>query len=310
MSSDGFVTALAPAKINTSLVILGKRPDGFHELQTQMVCLELADSVRVRARADGAITLRLSGPHASADIPTNESNLVWRAARAWLDVHGDSRGVDIELVKNVPSQAGLGGGSSDAAATILAVSQALQLPSDEARLTELLANLGSDCVFFASAGMTGAALCEGRGERVSPRVAPSPAWAVSIVVPEVQVATPRVYAAFEMSLRGPRDGHSLNPEVLQLTAAAARNWLINDLEQPALKSFPELRAWRDVLDESGCAHYRLAGSGATFFGLFDSHVAASDSTQLLCERAQASGLALRASFVTRTASRAAHIAPA
>lgn len=309
MSFDGFVTALAPAKINTSLVILGKRADGFHELQTQMVCLELCDTVRARSRDDGAITLSVSGPAATPDIPSNESNLVWRAARTWLDLHDESRGVDLELVKNVPSQAGLGGGSSDAAATILTCVNALEIPTPESAIAELLAALGSDCVFFASAGMTGAAWCEGRGEKVSPRVAPAPAWYVSLVVPEVQVATPAVFAALELSLGAADERPRLNPEVLQLTATAARHWLINDLEEAALKSFPELGAWRDLLDDADCAHYRLTGSGATFFGLFDSPVAASESTRVITERACERGLSLRQSCVTRTASRAARLAP-
>jgi len=310
MNSDGFATALAPAKVNTSLVILAKRDDGFHELQTQMVCLELSDTVRARARADGAISLSVTGPAASTDIPCDESNLVWRAARAWLDLHGESRGVDLELTKNVPSQAGLGGGSSDAAAAILACSETLQLPLHDAHLEAQLAALGSDCVFFGSAGTTGAAWCEGRGERVTPKAAPAPAWHVSIVVPDVQVATSAVYSALELSLGGPRDLPRLNPEVLQLVATAARHWLINDLELPALESFPELRAWRNLLDRTGRAHYCLAGSGATFFGLFDSHAAASESTRVITESAQASGLSMRASFVTRTVSHAAQLMPA
>ena len=276
-----------------------------------MVCLELADEVRVRATDDGEIRLRVSGPAATADIPCDESNLVWRAARAWLDLcaerHGDSRGVEIELEKNVPSQAGLGGGSSDAAATILASADALQLPIENAALEALLAKLGSDCVFFRSAAMTGAALCQGRGERVSTRRAPSPAWFVSILVPEVRVPTSTVFDAIEMSLRGFARAPSFNPEVLQLTAVAARHWLINDLEHPALKSFQELRSWRDMLDGVGLGHYCLAGSGATFFGVFDTRAEADESTRVILEQARERGLSVRASLVTQTISHAAQI---
>ncbi len=314
MSGEDWVRALAPAKINPTLEILGKRPDGFHEVRTHMVCLELADEVLVREREDGEVHLQVSGPEATADIPRDESNLVWRAARGWLDMHIESspdlvreRGVDLELVKNVPSQAGLGGGSSDAAATILACSQVLRLPFHARTFEPLLESLGSDCVFFASAAMTGAALCEGRGEKVLPRAAPKPPWHVSIVVPEVRVPTHAVYAALEFSLRAQESGHSFNSEALQLTAVDVRPWLINDLEQSALESFPELRSWRDLLDAAHFEHFRLAGSGATFFGLFNSQEEAAKATLDIEALAQANSLPLRASFVTCTADRAARL---
>ena len=312
MSTEAFgeaswVRALAPAKINATLEVLGKREDGFHELRTHMVCLELADLVSVRLRDDDEFQLQVEGPYASADIPRDPSNLVARAAQAALRVLNSSAGLDVRLVKNVPSQAGLGGGSSDAAAAILATSSALKIPIEPVRLEALLASLGSDCVFFASAALTGAALCEGRGERVSPEASPEPAWSVSLVVPEVCADTSSVYAAHEFSLRASDHGHSLHEEVLQFTAVKARQWITNDLQQSAMKSFPELSSWETTLECAGCGHFRMTGSGATFFGLHETAEQAQQANRAILAQAEADGLGVRASFVTRTSNRGARV---
>lgn len=305
MTNTDWVCALAPAKINAGLEILGKREDGFHELRTVMVCLDLADEVRVRESSTPAV--RVVGPHATDDIPTDSSNLVVAAIEAWLAEYEVQAALEIELTKNVPSQAGLGGGSADAAAGILAVSSLLQIPISRTRVQACLGALGSDCVFFASAEKTGAALCEGRGERVTPCPAPSPSWHVALVVPELRIATRGVYAAIGNSLRGPEGGHSLHPEVLQFAAVEARPWIFNDLEYAAQSSVPELSSWRDLLAATESEHFRLSGSGSAFFGLFESREEAHDALQRIEQQALHQSLSMRASFVTQTVNHGAHV---
>ena len=302
-----WVTARAPAKVNWTLRVLGKRDDGFHELSTLMSCLELADIVRVRARDDRQITLRVAGPAASPDIPSDEQNLVWRAASRWLEIIGSRRGLDLELEKHIPSRAGLGGGSSDAAACLLGAASALGIEDRNRQSELLLRELGSDCVFFGSASDTGSAVCEGRGERVTPCASSSPAWSVCLVTPEVASSTPVVFRALEFPLSARREGHSLISRLLQRCAEEARPWLTNDLEEAAIRAYPELRSWRETLDLHDAAHFRMSGSGSTFYGIFDNEHEASTSLREIERAALARGLAIRASVVSRTTHRAAHV---
>ena len=297
-----WVTAIAPAKINPYLEILGKREDGFHELVTCMVCLTLSDRVRVRVTDHaGRIDLNVHGPEASADIPRDERNLVVRIARDVLTQARMDCGVEIDLEKNVPSQSGMGGASADAAACLVALSCALRLPTSRRQSELLLAQLGSDCVFFASAATTGFGVCEGRGEKVTPYPALDPEWHVALVVPEVRCPTADVYHALGFPLSARPSRHSFDASLLRNSAVAARPWLKNDLEHPALRCFSELAAWRDRLDECGSSHFRLTGSGATFFGLFDDADAARTSLRTIEDATRAVGLGTRASFVVRTA---------
>ena len=306
----GWTTALAPAKVNLNLEVLGRRADGFHELVTTMVALELADRVSVRPRDDGEITLAVEGPQASPDVPRDERNLVWRAAREMLALLDAKVGVDLRIEKHVPSRAGLGGGSSDAAACVAAVSHSLGAESRKRQCELLLAELGSDCVFFSSADSTGAAVCEGRGELVRPVSAPAPPWNVAILVPSVDCPTGGVFGALEFPLSAPGDGHSLDFSLLQRCALETRPWLKNDLEEAAIRVHPELADWRSLLDETRAAHFRMSGSGSAFFGIHDDEQEALETIREVERVASARGLTWRVSTVTRTSSRAAHVVTA
>lgn len=264
-------TALAPGKVNLTLELLGHRPDGFHELRTVLLALDLCDRVHVRCDSRQGTPLKLSvtGPAGSEDIPTDEGNLVYRAAQLAL-----ARLVDlgstplpplcIELEKHVPSQAGLGGGSSDAAATLRAVQAIAGRDLGNEWRQATLAELGSDCAFFDTGAVV--ALCEGRGERV--RVLPTPhQWHVSLVVPEITCSTAEVFGRVPSGF-SPSSVSRSHTDLLAQEPGAARSSLFNDLESPAREVEPLLGSWADLLDEADLDHYRLTGSGSSLFGLY------------------------------------------
>ena len=289
----GVVRAVAPAKVNLSLEVLGRRKDGYHEIRTSALAVDLCDALEARATRTGEVRLSLAGPAASPDVPLDGTNLVHRAALAVLE-EGKARraidpdaGVDLALEKRIPSQAGLGGGSSDAAAAWLVTAACFGLDLESPVRDRALARIGSDCVFFAAAGATGHALCEGRGERVSARTYPAPAIRVAIVTPDVECSTAEVYRAFV-----PR-------------GLGARPTSANDLEDAALRAFPALAPWRRLLGDPG--RWSLSGSGSSFFALFEKGAEAEAALESVRSAARDADLALRGSWVVRPAGHGAKL---
>jgi 4-diphosphocytidyl-2-C-methyl-D-erythritol kinase len=303
--SRAAVELSAPAKLNLVLDVLGVRDDGYHELSTCMLALGLADRLRVRRNDGGAIALAVSGPQASPDVPTDAANLASRAAAAVLErarragVAGAQHGLDLELEKEVPSQSGLGGASADAAAAWIGAHAALGLALDEPATAQGLAELGSDCAFFYAARDSGVAWCTGRGELVRPLARAPTHWQVAILTPHVRCPTAAVYSALRNCLSTPAEVHSLPATWCELSASAARRYLFNRLEAAALEAFPQLRAWRELLDGCAAEHFRLSGSGASFFGLFDHRVEAQQALERISSRARSQGLELRGRWLTQ-----------
>jgi len=180
----------APAKINLSLLIAGKRPDGYHEVETLMAKVDVYDEIRIEPGVLPGVDLRCEGPQWAPDGP---DNLVFRAARLLLDASGVQADIRITLTKNVPAGSGLGSASSDAAATLLGVARFLHLDVPGDQLMDLAGRLGSDTAFFLNGPL---ALCTGRGERVLP-VVPSYDFLALLVLPGIHVSTARVYAQYE-----------------------------------------------------------------------------------------------------------------
>ena len=269
-SGGPWIRALAPAKVNPYLEVLRRRPDGFHEVDTVMLALDLCDVVEVRARREPGVSIELFGPQATADVPADGRNLASRATLAVLERAGvaDRRGLELRLEKRVPSQAGLGGGSSDAAAAVLAAERALgiELAGDER--VELLAELGSDCVFFVRAAATGLARCTGRGERVTPLPAVRQPWTIGVLVPELRCPTAAVYGALEFPLWDSGAVPTFKQGIFEKSVAAVQRSLFNRLEEPALRAVPGLRPWRALLDSDPEHRFQLSGSGSAFFGIF------------------------------------------
>lgn len=262
------VRVLAPAKVNPFLEILGKRADGFHELDTTLLALELADVVAARATRSGTIELRCDGPFASADIPLDARNLAWAAAAAVLEVaraRGErDAGLELVVTKNVPSQAGLGGGSADAAAALHAAEHALGVSLDDDVAHAALAKLGSDCVFFREARSSGHARATGRGERIAPLPAPTSELSILVATPAFGAPTAAVYLALTAPLRGGEPAREPAPELLSLAARSIPR-PFNRLESAALAAIPELRPWRELLDRVAPERFTLSGSGSSFF---------------------------------------------
>jgi 4-diphosphocytidyl-2-C-methyl-D-erythritol kinase len=272
---------LATAKLNLSLEVLAKTPDGFHELRSSMIALALGDQLRAEVCEDAGVTLSLSGEF-SAGVPTDDSNLAVRAVSALLERSEHSGGVSLALEKRVPAGAGLGGGSADAAAALVAARVVLGLGEDAEMDESILGALGSDTVFFHAAS-TGHALCEGRGERVTERDEVGD-WSILLVTPAVHASTAAVFAAYELS--GELRAQESAPDFSKMTVREARLELSNGLEASALALYPELSEWRKVLDSAGLSHAHLTGSGASFFALFEERGEAQEALkQLLSEAA-------------------------
>jgi len=252
----------APAKINLSLEVLGTRPDGFHEIRTIMQAVSLCDEIGFRRRADGQARLECVG----ARLPEGEDNLIVRAARLLQRRYGVRAGVEVRLRKNIPVGGGLGGGSSDCAIALLALRELWQIEMAPAELGGLAAQLGSDAPFFLRGGT---ALCEGRGEVVTPIECAARMWYV-LMMPGAPVSTAAVYNAVESALTKRPDASknvlkALETGDVERLAQCVRN----DLEAPALRLNAGLsKLWRQLKEVSeplGVRRVLLSGSGSTFF---------------------------------------------
>ncbi len=255
----------APAKVNLSLEVLGKRADGFHEIRTVMQAVSLCDTLRFGLRDDSRLRLRC----ADLAVPSGEDNLVVRAARLMQERIQGSAGADIFLQKRIPTGGGLGGGSSDAALTLLALNRLWNAGLGVAELMTMGAKLGSDVPFFVRGGT---ALCEGRGERVGPPLRTRTVHYV-LVMPRLAASTAEVYRAWSGALTN--RGHGSNNGLVEaLKSGDARELarsLRNDLQHPALKLHEDLRRLWDELSSRGgglgVRRFLLSGSGSTFFGV-------------------------------------------
>ena len=280
------VRVRAPAKVNLTLAVLGKRPDGFHEVDTWMLAIDLSDELELTRTREPGVRVELAGPFASADIPADATNLAARAAQAALDLAGSREGLALRLVKHIPSGSGLGGGSADAAAAWMGASALLGLDPSSPAGEKALAALGSDCVFFWKAAKTGYARCLGRGERVELAPTPPSPRFISLVVPDVACPTGKVYAAF-----------------------TGRSGLANDLEPAALAAVPELRAWRKALDSCSGTRWQLSGSGSSFFAPHAEREAAQAALNAALRAFAKAGLRPRGAWVCGVPGRGAQILP-
>ncbi len=262
--TPGRIEISAPAKLNLTLEVVRRRDDGFHELRSVFLALDLVDTITVEGSP--SITLSCSDP----DLETPE-NLVWRAAEALRKEGGLRTGALLTLVKRIPVAAGLGGGSSDAASTLLALNALWNLGYPRARLQEIGATLGSDIPFFL--GTSPLARVTGRGELLEPLPMPSHLGATRFILvkPPVGISAGAVYRAYPPSRWS--DGHDRTGSWFrELTALLPSGEVrvpapFNDLEAIALQVAPEAAVARDLLLEAGVTRPVMAGSGSTFFAL-------------------------------------------
>ena len=259
----------ATAKINLFLRVLGARDDGYHDLQTLIVPVSLADRLEVHADAGPSFrTLSLSldvigEPDVVAGVPRDEANLVLRAAIALSEATGVRGFADLTLEKRVPSAAGLGGGSSDAAATLLVLNDLWRTGLDQDQLRELGATVGSDVPALMAGGPV---LAEGRGERV--RSVPCRSLRLVVVTFALEVSTPEAFGWWDQEgSTGPDPDELLRWAALGSAEESLGRLLFNDLEEPVSSRHPTIAQAKRILLGGGVAGAAMSGSGPSVFGI-------------------------------------------
>jgi 4-diphosphocytidyl-2-C-methyl-D-erythritol kinase len=244
---------IAPAKINLSLRVLGRRSDGFHEIETFIAPISLCDEIKIEQRSGKQeIAFRCDDP----SVPKGEDNIVVRAANAFFEETKITSGISIVLKKAIPHGAGLGGGSSDAASTLLALNELFETNLPREALGRIAKMIGSDVPFFI---FQSAAMCKGRGEFVSPTRLREQ-LSVLLLKPEFGVPTQWAYSRW-------RDSREI-PGVSYVAQEFAKQMFVNDLERPVFEKFvflAQLKMWLLKQPEVGAA--LMSGSGSTVFAV-------------------------------------------
>ena len=280
------VTVEANAKINLTLDILGKRPDGFHEVAMVMQSIGLHDTLTME-KTDGEIALSINVPWLKAD----EKNLAWRAAELVRQESGLTRGVRMELTKRIPIAAGLAGGSADAAAVLKGMNELYNLQMSEARLCELGARLGSDIPFCL---MGGTMLATGRGE-VLTRLADMPETWVVLAKPRISVSTAWAYQNYdEQGAEKHPDNEAIKKAIARGNRKAVAGLLCNVLESVTIKKYDVIADYKQMMLDKGAMASMMSGSGPTVFGLARNREQAEAIANVLRQNTNADV------FVTRT----------
>jgi 4-diphosphocytidyl-2-C-methyl-D-erythritol kinase len=266
---SGSISLAAPAKINLSLRILGKRPDGFHELETLMVPIGLADQIEVSHGGGKGIEFLCSDP----DLPGGADNLCVKAAEAFRAATGLDHGIRISLMKKVPCGAGLGGGSSDAAAVLMGLNELFDYPLVEEELHQIAATLGSDVPFFLNGG---AVMCRGRGEILDLEEAPAlPERTLLLIKPPFPVPTAWAYR-HHAELKESRA--MVTPQKPQRLGGIE---IVNDLEPAVFHKYlllPAMKEW--LLEQSRVECAFMTGSGSTMVTVMEPGTSESDISML------------------------------
>jgi 4-diphosphocytidyl-2-C-methyl-D-erythritol kinase len=241
----------APAKINLSLRILGRRNDGFHEIETLIAPISLYDQIEIQ-RKSRWVDFQCD----DASIPRNDDNLVVRAAKGFLEATKQKGGVAIKLTKKIPHGAGLGGGSSDAASTLLALNRVFETDLPREALAEIAETIGSDVPFFI---FESAAVCKGHGEIITPMKL-NEQLSILLLKPDFRVASAWAYSCWQNSKQ--------IPSISYVVQEFGGQTLVNDLERPVFEKFvflAELKMWLLKQPEVGAA--LMSGSGSTIFAV-------------------------------------------
>ena len=252
------------AKINLTLDVLGKRADGYHDLQSVMQTISIRDDVEIDVGTGKPWRLLCS----VEGIPTDEKNLAWKAAKVYCDaMDKDPEGLEIRIVKRIPAGAGLGGGSADAAAVLRALNRWKDYPLSVYALCELGAQIGSDVPFCV---LCGTALAEGRGERLT-KLPDTPEMFTVICKPDVCFSTPALYAKLDdVALAKRPDTRAMRAALEKGDLEAIGAGLCNVFEQVAIPDHLELNYIKSIMMSYGAYGAQMTGSGSAVYGLFDS----------------------------------------
>jgi 4-diphosphocytidyl-2-C-methyl-D-erythritol kinase len=269
------ITVLAFAKINWSLRVFGKRADGYHEINTILQTINLYDTVSFQVIDAPQISLWCD----DRSIPNDENNLVCRAAAALRDRYSIKPGVRIRLEKRTPSEAGLGGGSSDAAATLVALARLWQIEESADDLLEIASRLGSDVPFFFYGGT---ARGTGRGNSIEP-LADAPEKYLLIIKPNVSVSTATAYELLSPPALTTSDAKPIlfRSQPIDFSASFDLNALHNDFEPVVFQLQPEIERAKVALLKSGAKAAMLAGSGSAVIGIFENQDAQERAIQAI-----------------------------
>jgi 4-diphosphocytidyl-2-C-methyl-D-erythritol kinase len=253
----------APAKINLSLLIASKRPDGFHEIETIMAKVNWYDEILIQQSPKNGIELCCTGPQWA---PDGEENLVYKAAKLFMNTFGQGANTKITLTKNIPAGSGLGSASSDAAATLLGLNKYLDLQLPNAELAKLAVQLGSDVAFFLDGPL---AFCTGKGEKIK-KLDENFVFLALLVLPDVSASTKEVYANYE---HNPALYKKLHNQINDLLAKnridLVQKMCANMLETSCFSLYKELADLKAKIESSGSRPLCLSGSGSTMFYIID-----------------------------------------
>jgi len=253
----------SPAKINLGLEVLRKREDGYHDVEIIFQMITLSDLLTISEKNEG---IEILSSH--TDLPKGEGNLVFKAARLFMSSIGIEKGVAIEIEKKIPLAAGLGGGSSNAAATLWGLNKLWNLGLSREALRDLGRLLGADVPFFLSGT---SAFAKGRGDELHP----SPNWGgvpLLLVNPNFPLSTAWVYQQWNSSqIRDPNRMEKLRKNLVEGNVAEVGSTMFNDLELIALQHFPVIGEIKEKLRGVGARGALMTGSGPTVFGIFEDH---------------------------------------
>jgi 4-diphosphocytidyl-2-C-methyl-D-erythritol kinase len=267
------------AKINLSLQILGKRADGYHEIRTTLQTISLHDDLHFEFRPNGRVSLSCDDP----EIPTGNENLVVRAANSVKRRYQVNYSADIRLQKAIPAKGGLGGASSNAAVTLVALARLWEIEASTSELLEIAASLGSDVPFFLTGGF---ALATGTGSTVSP-LPDQEILHLVVIAPNVGISTAQAYARFSAAVLTRIDSDPiLSSSQLRQESEDSSLWALpeefrNDFESVIFDIEPEINRAKEFLLQAGARRALLAGSGSSVFGIFADQEAQQSAIQII-----------------------------
>lgn len=264
------------AKINLGLDVLGKREDGYHEVRMIMQTIRMYDQLDMRKSVEPGIHLTTNKKY----IPVDENNLVWRAAKLMMDTCGIMEGVSIHLHKVIPVAAGMAGGSSDAAATLVGMNRLFHCGLSKEKLMELGVQIGADVPYCV---LRGTALAEGIGEKLTV-LPPMPDCWILIGKPGISVSTKYVYTTLDLNtdtVHPDIDGMKKALEDRNLYGITER--MGNVLQDVTIPAYPEVERIKEQMKTLGAVNAMMSGSGPTVFGIFDNEEKAQEACQKLRE---------------------------
>jgi 4-diphosphocytidyl-2-C-methyl-D-erythritol kinase len=261
-AGDGLLV-LAPAKINLTLLVAGKRPDGFHEIETIMAKVNFYDEILIEKGSKIGIELVCKGP---LWAPEGKDNLVYKAAEILLRNRSQTPNIRITLTKNIPAGSGLGSASSDAAATLIGLNKYLDLQLPNAELAKLATQLGSDVAFFLDGPL---AFCTGRGEKIK-KLKKDFSFCALLILPDISVSTQKVYANYthEPALYERLSGE-INGLIKKNRVDLATKICANMLENSCLSLYSQLAKLKAKAESLGVKPLHLTGSGSALFRVFE-----------------------------------------